>query len=105
MDLLQGTLDMLILRILSSGKRHGYDITKRILLLSESKLKIGHGSLYPALHRLEKKGFIKSSRGHTENGRAAKFYELTLVGAEQVASEKQQWEDFAAVINRIMSEG
>lgn len=105
MDLLQGTLDMLILRILSSGKRHGYDITKRILLLSDSKLKVGHGSLYPALHRLETKGYITSNRGHTEKGRAAKFYELTPVGRDQIASEKKQWDDFAAVINRIMEEG
>lgn len=104
MDLLQGTLDMLILRILKSGKRHGYDITKRILLLSDSKLKVGHGSLYPALHRLETKGLIQASKGVTEKGRAAKFYELTKAGAKQVEAERREWEDFASVINRIIRE-
>lgn len=105
MDLLQGTLDMLILRILASGKRHGYDITKRILLLSDDKLKIGHGSLYPALHRLETKGYIASSKGVTDKGRSAKFYELTIAGAEQVESERREWLDFTSVINKILEEG
>ena len=94
MDLLQGTLDMLILKILASGKRHGYDISKRILLLSDSRMKVGHGSMYPALHRLEKKGLIKSSLGQTERGREAKFYELTTHGRDQIDVEKQQWRDF-----------
>lgn len=104
MDLLQGTLDMLILRILSSGKLHGYEISKRILILSGDSLKVGHGSMYPALHRLEKKGFIKSSSGLTKKGREAKFYELTRHGTEQVAVEKRQWDRFVAAINSIMKE-
>ena len=105
MDLLQGTLDMLILRVLMSGERHGYDITKRILVLSDSKLKVGHGSLYPALHRLEARGFVRSSQGKTEGGRSAKFYKLTRAGAKQVESERLEWEEFAQVISRIMLEG
>ena len=102
MDLLQGTLDMLILRVLASGKRHGYDISKRINLLSGSTLKVGHGSMYPALHRLEKKGFVKSSLGATDKGREAKFYELTKHGRARVEVEHQQWKDFVGVIESIM---
>ncbi len=96
---------MLILKILASGKRHGYDISKRILLLSNSSLKVGHGSMYPALHRLEKKGFVNSMMGETARGRSAKFYELTKHGREQVEQEKQQWRDFVAVIDVILEEG
>jgi len=105
MELMQGTLDMLILKILSSGRRHGYDISKRILLLSNSSLKVGHGSMYPALHRLEKKGFVNSAMGETARGREAKFYELTKHGREQVEQEKQQWRDFVAVIDVILEKG
>ena len=105
MELMQGTLDMLILRVLSSGKRHGYDISKRILILSKSSLKVGHGSMYPALHRLEKKGFVKSSLGETDKGREAKFYQLTRHGRAQVEVEKQRWKDFVSVIDSIMDEG
>ena len=105
MDLLQGTLDMLILKILASGKRHGYDISKRILLLSDSRMKVGHGSMYPALHRLEKKGLIKSNLGETARGREAKFYELTVHGRAQIDVEKQQWRDFVDVIDSILEKG
>ena len=104
MELMQGTLDMLILRVLLSGKRHGYDISKRILLLSNSSLKVGHGSMYPALHRLEKKGLVKSSLGETKKGREAKFYQLTKHGRAQVEVERQRWNDFVSVINTVMDE-
>lgn len=104
MDLLQGTLDMLILRILASGKRHGYDISKRILILSKDDLKVGHGSMYPALHRLEKKGFIRSEMGQTEKGRDAKFYELTSHGREQIDVEKEKWQRFVSTIETILNE-
>ncbi len=105
MDLLQGTLDMLILKILASGRRHGYDISKRILLLSDSRMKVGHGSMYPALHRLEKKGLIRSSLGETKRGREAKFYELTAHGHTQIEVEKQQWREFVGVIESILEKG
>ncbi len=104
MELMQGTLDMLILRVLSSGKRHGYDISKKILLLSKSSLKVGHGSMYPALHRLEKKGYIKSSMGETKKGREAKFYQLTRHGRAQVEVETQRWRDFVSVVDSIIEE-
>lgn len=96
---------MLILRILASGERHGYDISKRILLLSNSSLKVGHGSMYPALHRLEKKSLIKSRMGETEKGRSAKFYQLTRLGLNQVEIEKRQWKEFVSVIDSILERG
>lgn len=102
MELMQGTLDMLILRILVSGKKHGLDISKTILLLSNESLQVGHGSMYPALHRLERRGFTKSTREITEKGRTAKYYELTPLGREQVESEKEQWKAFVAVIDNIL---
>lgn len=102
MDLMQGTLDMLILRVLVSGKRHGLDISKRILLLSDSSLQVGHGSMYPALHRLERRGLVASVRETTDNGRVAKYYELSDLGIEQVETERKQWREFVAVIDQIL---
>lgn len=101
---MQGTLDMLILRILLSGKRHGLDISKRIQLLSSSALQVGPGSMYPALHRLERRGLLKASKGASESGKMAKFYELTSVGREQVETERQHWQDFVSTINQILDQ-
>ena len=101
----QGTLDLLILRILLSGKRHGYGITKRILFLSNSTLNVGQGSMYPALHRLERKGWVRSSREVTDKGKVTKFYELTPRGRKQVEKEKREWQEFVSVINVILKEG
>lgn len=104
MELKQGTLDLLILKILLSGKRHGYGITKRILFLSNETLNVGQGSMYPALHRLEKKGWVTATREETDKGKVTKFYELTPRGREQVEKEKKEWRDFVAVINSILEE-
>lgn len=103
-ELMQGTLDMLILRILLSGKRHGLDISKRIQLLSDSALQVGPGSMYPALHRLERRGLVKSVQLNTDNGRVAKYYELTSLGRQQVKTERQQWQRFVSVINGILDQ-
>ena len=105
MELKQGTLDLLILRILLSGKRHGYGIVKRIQFLSNEMLNVGQGSMYPALHRLERKGWVKSSREETENGKVTKFYTLTARGKAQVESETKEWREFVSVINTILEEG
>lgn len=104
MELMQGTLDLLILRILLAGKRHGLDISKRIELLSNASLQVGPGSMYPALHRLERRGLVKSSKQPSENGRAAKYYELTSLGREQVEAERQQWQEFVSTINQILDQ-
>ncbi len=105
MDLLQGTLDMLILRLLSTKKRHGYDIAKRIQTVSNNLFKIGQGSLYPALHRLEKKGYIESNWDLTQTGRRAKFYELTDTGRSRIKEERAYWRDFSQAINAILQKG
>lgn len=105
MDLMQGTLDLLILRVLSSQSRSGYDIAKRISLLSDELFKVGHGSLYPALQRLQQRGYITAEWGTTKTGREAKFYELTSSGKKQVSAELSRWEEFSAAINAIMKEG
>lgn len=105
MELKQGTLDLLILRILLSGKRHGYGIVKRIQVLSNESLNVGQGSMYPALHRLERKGWVKAKREETDKGKVTKFYELTSRGREQVEKEKEEWHAFVSVINTILEEG
>ncbi len=104
-DLLQGTLDLIILRILSSGDRHGYSIAKRIELISKEVLSVQQGSLYPALHRLEERGLIKSKWGVTETKRRAKFYKLTTSGKKQVEKEKAYWKQFSGAINQIVQYG
>src|SRR6188768_320249 len=91
-DLLQGTLDMLILRVLSRGDIHGWGIADRIEQLSKSVLSVGEGSLYPALYRLQDQGWIESEWGTSENNRKAKFYRLTKVGRKQLERENQSWE-------------
>ena len=101
-DLLQGTLDLIILRILISGDRHGYSIAKRIELISKDVLSVQQGSLYPALHRLEERGLIKSKWGVTETKRRAKFYKLTKSGKKQVEKETAYWKQFSGAINQIV---
>lgn len=105
MDLLQGTLDLLVLRILRNSPRHGYDIAKRIQLISEDALKVGQGSLYPSLHRLEKQGYIKAEWGKTKTGRRARIYELTSVGETRVEEEQSQWRSFCAAVELILENG
>jgi PadR family transcriptional regulator PadR len=101
-ELIQGTLDMLILKTLSRGPLHGWGIAQHIQQVSEEVLRVGEGSLYPALHRLELDGFIDSEWGLSDNNRRAKYYELTTLGRKQLAQEKNNWTRLAAAIARVM---
>jgi transcriptional regulator len=101
-DLLQGTLDVLILKTLASAPMHGWGIAQRIQQLSQEVLQVNQGSLYPALYRLEAKGWIRSDWGNSENNRRAKFYELTRSGRRQLAEETAGWERFAAAVGRVL---
>ena len=101
-ELLQGTLDMLILRTLLAGPRHGHAIAKAIEYTSDDVLQVEQGSLYPALHRLIKRGWIATQDGVSENNRKAKFYELTAEGRKQLVVEASKWDKLTAAIARIM---
>jgi transcriptional regulator len=102
-DLLQGTLDLLILRTLRSAQpAHGWAISDRIQQVSEDVLQINQGSLYPALHRLERQGWITAEWGISELGRRARFYRLTPKGTRQLERETRTWEDLAAAIKRVL---
>jgi transcriptional regulator len=101
-DLLQGTLDMLILRVLSSGEMHGWGIADRIQLLSKEVLSVGEGSLYPALYRLEAQGWLDSKWGQSDNNRRAKFYRLTNAGRKQLEVEQDTWDRLSVAIAEIM---
>jgi transcriptional regulator len=101
-DLLQGTLDMLVLKTLQTGPTHGWDIAQRIQQISEDVLQVNQGSLYPALHRLEEQGWIASEWGASENNRRAKFYSLTRAGRKQLQQETETWQRFSLAISRIL---
>lgn len=101
-SLLQGTLDLLILRTLVFGKQHGQGIARAIQQTSEDVLLVDHGSLYPALQRLEAKGWIKAHWGVSENNRKARFYELTKSGRGQLVRETNQWRRLVAAIGRVL---
>lgn len=101
-ELVQGTLDMLVLKTLARGPMHGYGIAQHILLVSEEVLRVEEGSLYPALHRLELDGMIDSEWGQSENNRRAKYYNLTGLGRKQLAKERSNWTRLAAAIARVM---
>lgn len=101
-DILQGTLDMLILQVLSSGASHGYQIIQRIQQTSEDMLKVEEGSLYPALYRLEEQGWIASEWGASENNRRAKFYKLTAAGRKQLATETTNWARLCQAIGKVL---
>ena len=101
-DLLQGTLDMLILRVLGRGQMHGWGITDRIEQLSKSVFSVGEGSLYPALYRLQDHGWIDSEWGISENNRKAKYYRLTKAGRAQLLVEKESWDRLTSTIGEIM---
>lgn len=103
-DLLKGTLDMMILRTLSAGAAHGHTITKVIERGSEDVLDVEQGSLYPALHRLEGRGWVESYWGTSENNRKAKFYELTASGRKQLTIETTRWQRMARAIGLVMGE-
>ena len=102
-DLLQGTLDMLILKAVAHDPMHGYGISVRIRHLSQEVLQVEQGSLYPALYRLEQKGWIASRWGVSENNRKAKFYSLTRLGRKQLKAETESWERLSAAINLVLS--
>lgn len=101
-EMLQGTLDMLILQTLVLGPAHGYTIAHAIERGSDDVLQIEHGSLYPALHRLEKRRWIASFQGTSENNRKAKYYRLTPEGRKQLAAQTSRWEEVAGAIGRIL---
>jgi transcriptional regulator len=101
-DLLQGTLDLLILKTVAVGPLHGWGIGKRIELLSEDALSVGQGSLYPALYRLEERGCISSAWGASPEGRKVKLYELTAAGRRQLRSEKANWRRLASAVELVL---
>ena len=101
-DVLQGTLDLLILKALSLQPMHGWGIAQRILQSSRDVLVVNQGSLYPALHRLESRGLVASECAPSENNRRAKFYHLTPVGRRALAEERAGWERFAAAVNAVL---
>src|ERR1700760_2690609 len=101
-DLLQGTVDLLILRTLQAGPLHGWGISERIQQVSEDVLRLNQGSLYPALHRLEHQGWIKAEWGVSELGRRARFYKLTARGRKQLEVERTQWRRITTAIDRVL---
>jgi PadR family transcriptional regulator PadR len=101
-DLLQGTLDMLILKIVALGPVHGYGISLRIRQISRDVLQVQQGSLYPALHRLEKRGWLLAEWGESENGREAKFYRLSAKGKKQLSEEEASWHRLAEAIGLVL---
>jgi PadR family transcriptional regulator PadR len=101
-DLPQGTLDMLVLKALSLGPMHGYGIGQRIKQLAEDMLTVEEGTLYPALYRIEERGWIESEWGASENNRRARFYTLTRAGRKQLRVEESNWEYLSAAIAKIM---
>ena len=101
-DLLQGTLDLLILKTLQPGPTHGWDIAQRIQQVSEDVLQVNQGSLYPALHRLEDRGLIASEWGASENNRRAKYYKLTAAGRRQLEQETETWRRFSWAVTCVL---
>ena len=101
-DLLQGTLDMLILKALSAGALHGYGVGQRIEQMAEAMLKVEEGSLYPALYRLEERGWIKSEWGKSDNNRRARFYKLTSAGRKRLGVEEENWRLLVLAVGKVL---
>jgi transcriptional regulator len=101
-DLLQGTLDLLVLRTLAPGPMHGWGIAQRIAVVSTDVLRVNQGSLYPALYRLEEEGWIRAEWGASENNRRARYYALTPAGRRRLAAETEQWQRYAAAVARVL---
>ncbi len=101
-DLLQGTLDLLVLKVLALGPLHGYGIAQRIRQVSKDVLQVQQGSLYPALHRLEKRGWLTANWEESETGRPAKFYKLSPKGRKQLAEEEKTWQRLSAAIALVL---
>jgi PadR family transcriptional regulator PadR len=104
-DLLQGTLDLLILKTLAAGPMHGWGISLDIQQVSREVLQVNQGSLYPALHRLEQQGLIESEWGSSDNNRQAKFYRLTRAGRKQLADETKNWARLSEAVGRVLTKG
>jgi transcriptional regulator len=102
-DVLQGTLDLLVLKALSLAALHGWGISQRIQQLSRDALQIGQGSLYPALYRLERKGLVKGEWGTSENNREAKYYTLTAAGKRALAAESEEWRRYSSAVDLVLS--
>ena len=103
LDLLQGTLDLIVLKSLSWGPMHGFGLARWIQRTTEDLLQVEEGSLYPALYRMENRGWIKAQWALTENGRRAKYYRLTASGRRQLADEAKTWDDLTGAIGKIMA--
>ena len=101
-ELLQGTLELLLLRLLRSSELNGWDIMQRIQLVSGEVLSVTPGALYPALHRLEERGLVRAEWGASENNRQAKFYKLTAAGRKQLETERETWERFTGAVEAIL---
>lgn len=101
-DLVQGTLDLLILKALSLGPMHGYGVGQRIQQLAEDMLRVEEGTLYPALYRIEQKGWIDSEWGSSEKNRRARFYTLTNAGRKQLTAEETQWEYLTTAVGKVL---
>jgi PadR family transcriptional regulator len=104
-EVLQGTLDMLVLKSLQLGAMHGWGITERLEQASKQVLQVGQGSLYPALYRLERQGLIASSWGTSDNNRRARFYSLTAAGRRRLAEERASWERVSRAVNLVLAMG
>ena len=102
-DLLQGTLDLLILRTLNAGPMHGWGIALSIQQVTRDVLQVNQGSLYPALHRLEQQGLVAAQWGSSDNNRQAKFYELTKAGRKQLVEETRSWERLSDAVGRVLA--
>jgi len=102
-DVLQGTLDLLILKALSVEPMHGWGVAQRIQQISRDVLQVNQGSLYPALHRLEKRGFVEASWGLSENNRKAKYYRITARGRQQLREEASSWSAFASAVAKVLA--
>jgi len=102
LSLLQGTLDVLVLRTLAWGPKHGYGVAKWIADTTEDDLQIEEGALYTALHRMEKRGWIESEWGLSDTGRRAKFYQLTTAGRQQLALQTERWARYARAVSRVL---
>ncbi len=102
LELLQGTLDLIVLKLLRAGPANGWDLTQSIQLVSKGALDVNYGSLYPALRRLEARGWIKGRWDVSENNRRARFYELTSAGRQQLAAEREAWDRFSQAIGLIL---
>jgi PadR family transcriptional regulator PadR len=102
-DLLQGTLDVLVLKTLSWGPRHGYAVARGLQHLTDDVLQIEEGSLYPALHRMERRGWVESEWGLSENNRRAKYYKLTAEGRKQLRVESSTWSTFSLAVSKVLN--